>query len=242
MPLSIVKHKSYNLKLPAFNCDYSLKDDCPKPFNLFCQGFRFIVFCAKPGLGKTSLLISCLTDKKIFKKTYNHVIVVIPKSSRNSISKNPFKDLPENQIFDDLSSLDTIHSMLEQFAMEGETTLLLIDDQQTWLKLPAISMILNGIIANRRHLRVSIVLCVQTFNMIPLKTRKLINVMLTWKPNKKEWKSITEELLDESDSVANEIYDYAFKRDNADGHKWLLIDTTSGKLFSQYDEIKTNTS
>ena len=239
--VSIRKHKSYPLSLPKFLCDFKIKDkdNVPVPFNLFVEGFRFIVFCARPGLGKTSLLVSCLTDSKIFKKTYNHVMVCMPASSRNSLKKNPFKDLPDGQLFDDLDELGKIHKMLEDFSNAGESSLLLIDDMQAYLKRPDVSQALNAIIANRRHLKVTIVTCLQTFNMLPLKTRKLINILVCWKPQRKEWKSITEELLDEPDHVCNEIYEYAFKKDNADGHKWLLIDTTSGSIFSMFDELIT---
>ena len=147
--------------------------------------------------------------------------------------------MPDGQLFDDLEQLDSIHRMLESFSNSGESSLLLIDDMQTYLKQPDISRELNGIIANRRHLRTTVVVCLQTMNMLPLKTRKLINVLVCWKPQKQEWKSICGELLDEPDSTCNEIYNYSFKTDNADGHRWLLIDTNSGRIFSEYDELIT---
>ena len=235
--INITKHKKYQLSLPKFLCDFRLKDNVPQPFDLLLDGFRFIVFSSRPGLGKTSMLVSCLTDTKIFKKTFNHVLVCMPTSSRSSLKKNPFEDLPPEQLFDDLGDVGKIKSMLEGFASEQETSLLLIDDMQAYLKLPDVARVLNGIIANRRHLRTTIVVCLQCFNMLPLKTRKLINVLVTWKPQKKEWKSISDELLDQPDQVCGEIYKYAFKRNNEGGHAWLLIDTNTSKVWSQYDEI-----
>lgn len=91
MPIEIKKHKSYNLKLPQFLCDYPFKKDVPTPFDLMLNGFKFIVFCAKPGMGKTSLLVSCLLGSKITRKTFNNVLVCMPETSRNSLKENPFR-------------------------------------------------------------------------------------------------------------------------------------------------------
>lgn len=116
----------------------------------------------------------------------------------------------------------------------------MIDDLQSSLKRPDVSNLINRIVSNRRHLRTGILTCLQNYNLLPLSSRKLINILVTWKPSIKEWETISDEQLDCSEEQKKEIYDYAFKRDNADGHSWLLIDSTSGRVFSMYDEIKTS--
>jgi hypothetical protein len=237
--LIITKHKPYTLKLPQFLCDYNLKDDVPVPFNLMLNGFKFIVFCGKPGMGKTSMLVSCLLDSKILKKTFHNVYVCMPTTSRNSLKQNPFKKHDPDKLFDNLDGLDILSHQLEHNASEGESNLLIIDDLQSYLKRPDINTVLNRICANRRHTRTCVILCLQNYNLLPLSTRKLINVLVTWKPSVKEWESISTEMIDSPDDVRQQIYDYAFKRDNTDGHAWLLIDSGSGKTFAMYDEIKT---
>lgn len=240
MTIEIKKHKPYSLKLPQFLCDYPLKKDVPQPFDLMLTGFKFIVFCAKPGMGKTSLLVSCLLDSKIVRKTFNNVLVCMPETSRNSLKKNPFKDHDPSKLYENLDELQQIYNQLTFNAGNGETTLLVIDDLQSSLKRPDVSNLINRIIANRRHVRCSIVVCLQNYNLLPLSSRKLINVLVTWKPSVKEWETISDEMLDCTEEQKKEIYDYAFKRDNEDGHAWLLIDSTSGRVFSMYDEISTN--
>jgi hypothetical protein len=241
MHITIKKHQKHNLKLPQFLCDYPLKKDVPPPFDLMLTGFKFIVFCAKPGMGKTSLLVSCLLDSKIMRKTFNHVFVCMPRSSRASLKKNPFDKHDESKLFDDLDSLSEIYQMLEHNSGEGETSLLVIDDLQSSLKRPDINLMINRIASNRRHLKTSIIICLQNYNLLPLSSRKLINILVTWKPSVKEWESISDEMIDHSDKVKEEIYEYAFKRNNDDGHNWLLIDTISGRMFAMFDEIQ-NTS
>lgn len=235
MHLSVVHHKPYKLKMPQFVCDFVLKES-PKPFDRLTAGFRFIVLTGRPGSGKTSLLISCLLDSKILKKTFNNVICVMPESSRQSLKRDPFKDLDPSKLFGDLEDIDKIFKMVEYNAGQNESSLIIIDDMQSYLKMPAVSTVLNHIIANRRHLRTSVIVLMQTYNLIPLKTRKLINCLVTFRPVKKEFQSICEELLDTSDQkIQEEIYKYAF-RDKGE-HAWLLIDVSSGRLFSEFDEI-----
>lgn len=173
MKLVVSKHKPYSLKIPEFMCDKIIKD-APVPFNLFLTGYRFIVLCGRPGSGKTSLLISCLLDSKIFKKTYNHVYLFMPTSSRNSLKNNPFKKHDPSKMYDSLDDLHSVYASLEQNTAEGESSLIIVDDLQAQLKRPDINILVNRICANRRHLKCTVIICLQNYNLLPLSTRKLL--------------------------------------------------------------------
>ena len=70
-----------------FTVDGSLNDNLNKyPMLSNSNGYRFTCFIGKPGSGKTSLLVSFLTSKKVFKKVFHHVYVVMPTTSRNSMN------------------------------------------------------------------------------------------------------------------------------------------------------------
>ena len=60
------------------------------------NNFGFTGVIGKPGSGKTSLVISMLTSKKenrVFRKVFDNVLLVMPTCSRESMKKNPFKNL-----------------------------------------------------------------------------------------------------------------------------------------------------
>ena len=96
--ITLKKNKHINLKTPEFTCDLNpigehLNEyDMLKHFN----NYGFNAFIGKPGSGKTLLLISMLTGKKkdrVFIKTLGHILLVMPKSSRESMKGNIFKNI-----------------------------------------------------------------------------------------------------------------------------------------------------
>ena len=76
------------------------------------------VFLGRPGSGKTSLLVSMLTSKgkdRVLYKGYNHIILVMPTSSRASLKKNIFEHHPAEKCFDklDIESISKIYEMVQ---------------------------------------------------------------------------------------------------------------------------------
>lgn len=235
MTITIKKHPEYDLRRPKFLCDHILKDDAPTPFDMLVNGYKFICIVGGSGMGKTSLLVSCLLDKRILKKTYENVIAVIPETSRKSMKKDPFVDLHPEKLFDSLDDIENIFQLVSSYSSQGESSLIVIDDQQSYLKQYDISNILNHIIANRRHLKTTIIVLLQTYNLLSLKTRKLINTLITFRPTKKEWKSISEECLEYDDDTNNQIFKLAFPHDQ--NYKWLLIDLQTQRVFANFNEL-----
>ena len=95
------------------------------------NSYSFTCVIGRPGSGKTSLVICFLTgkaDKKVFRKVFNHVVVVMPSSSRNSMKKNPFKNHPPEKLFEELTyeTISTIYENLLESSENKQKTLLIL--------------------------------------------------------------------------------------------------------------------
>jgi len=163
MTLQIKKNKALKLDIPEFICDGGLSDhlneyDMLKHLN----AYTFDVLIGKPGSGKTSLMVSLLNGKgknRVYRKVFNHILVVMPSTSIASMKKNIFEKLPNENMYDELTmdSIEDIYDKLLQSSEENENTLLILDDIGASLKDKEIQKILKKIIYNRRHLKVKIV-------------------------------------------------------------------------------------
>ena len=158
-----------------------------------------MVFCGKSRSGKSSLITSILTNRRIYRNAFHNVIICIPKHSFSSMSEkdNPFLALDKEKVYHDFNYdvLDHIYNQIVTYACEEEDTLLLIDDYASELKNGDLLKLLNSLVNNRRHLRLSIWMSVQTYKSIPLSNRKTINVLVLFKcSNKAEIKAIWEEM------------------------------------------------
>lgn len=236
MKITVKKGQPLHLKRPTFLCDHVLKDNVPSPFHHLIEGFKFVVFCGRPGSGKTSFLFSLFKDKRCLRKAFNNVVVVMPQQSLNSIKKkdNIFKDISDEKFYTSLEDIDKIREQVKMYAEEGENSVIIIDDMMSSLKDSCIEKILCDIVANRRHYRCSIFLTSQIYERIPLKVRKLINILVVFfKPSKKEVNMLFDEQLEQKDDVADEIYKRAFNKQ----YDFLMIIPEKQKIYVNYDEI-----
>jgi len=108
---------NYNFKPVQFNCDEVLAKHIKEPFP---NRSFFWAIVGRPGSGKTSLLINCLTGKKsdrVYNKVFDKILYVCPSNSRKSIKNNPFDDLPDEQKFEkfDESVVKAIEQIREEF-------------------------------------------------------------------------------------------------------------------------------
>ena len=72
--------------------------------------------------------------------------------------------------------LEKKFNQIVEYAPDEEDTLLLIDDYAIELKNYDVLKLLNNLVNNRRHLRLSIWMSVQTYKSIPLSNCKTINL------------------------------------------------------------------
>ena len=121
----------------------------------------------------------------MYRNAFHNVILCIPMHSFQSMSPadNPFLALDKEKIYHDFSYdiLEQIFNQIMGYSQEEEDTLLLIDDFASELKNGDVLKLLNSLVNNRRHLRLSIWMGVQTYKSIPLSNRKTINTLVLLK-------------------------------------------------------------
>ena len=218
--MKIVEHKNPNdlvLDPPTFNCDKPLVKRDISPFE---NKSFFTVYAGCAGAGKTSTVIASLTNKKIYRKAFHNVFIVMPRTSRASLKKDPFQYLKQSNIYDELD-YETLLSIYEKITDQTcdedgnyDNNLLVVDDMTQFLKSNIIQKTLNNLILNRRHLHLSICLMVQYWNSIPLCLRKNVSsVVLCNRPtNKSESDNIIDELLHLDRKKAEALINYTFKK------------------------------
>jgi GTPase SAR1 family protein len=179
--ITIKRNKHIKLDIPNFLCDENAVGDHLNghPLLKLLNVYGFLCVIGRPGMGKTSLTISFITQKqpKIYRKTHHHIIILMPSHSIASMKNNPFKQLPEENIIHELNddTIDGIKSKIEKYASDDEKTLLYIDDMTADLKKTKhIIDVMKSLIYNRRHLKLNIIITAQSFSNIPLDIRKNI--------------------------------------------------------------------
>jgi hypothetical protein len=237
--ITLKKNKKLNLDIPEFTCDGGVADHLNEyEMMKHLNGFYFTGIIGKPQSGKTSLLVSWLTGrkkKKVFRKVFNHVIVVMPSTSRNSMKKNVFEDHDPSKMFDDLDlpTITNIYDRLETSSGNKESTLLILDDVGASLKNNEIQKLLRKIIFNRRHLKVAIIILLQSYKSIPLEVRKLFNNIIMFKPSKVEFENLFEELFETDKDNSIDIMNYVFKKP----HDYLFLNVDSQRYYKDFDEL-----
>ena len=240
--MRITERKSnIKLSLPKFSCDGILSPQIQAPLP---NKHHTWVFSGKPGSGKTSLAISLLTSrgkKKQYRGVFDHIFVIMPNSSLNSLQRNPFKDHDEDKIFHELTEevLDTITARLQDNASYYENSLILCDDFASSLKDGAILKALNHLAHNRRHYRVSLWFLVQGTRFLPRSFRRLITHLALWKFNHQdEMKQIKEEFSPLPSKQMDEVFRYAFK----EKHDFLYFDLEKQKLYRNFNKLIISSS
>jgi GTPase SAR1 family protein len=236
MTLEIKKNKSLKLDLPQFICDDGINPklneyDMLSHFNKYC--FNGVI--GKPASGKTSLIMSWLSSKKVFRKMFNHVLIVMPTSSINSMKKNPFKDHDEDKMYNELNlqSITSIYNRLEEASADGQNTLLILDDVGASLRNKDIKTIMRKIIYNRRHLKCQIIVLLQSFLSLEKEIRKLFNNVIMFKPSKVEFENLFEELFETNKDVALDVMNLAYD----EPHNYIMLNVDTQKIYKKYDEI-----
>lgn len=239
MSIEIKKNKALKLDIPEFICDGGIGEHLKKYDMLnHLNGYTFDIFSGKPGSGKTSLMVSFLSgkkDKRIYRKVFNHVLLVMPSTSINSMKKNIFKNHDSSKMFNelDLETIEKIFQSLETASQEGENTLLIMDDIGATLKNNDIQKVFRKIIYNRRHLKVKVVILVQSFLSLPKEIRKLLNNIFMFKPSKVEFENLFDELFETNKDLAIDIMNVGYEKP----HDYLMLNVDTQKIYKAFDEI-----
>jgi GTPase SAR1 family protein len=234
--LKLKNNKKPNLNIPSFSVDNKLKDklDNIEIFKLMNKS-HFALFLGKAGSGKSSLVISFLNSKDAFKKCFHKVFLFCPANSRSSIKDDFWENnLEAEQIYDDLTidNLIDVYSKIEQDALQGFKSLIILDDVQKNLKGDCEKFLLH-IINNRRHNRICIWICCQNYKTIPLQVRLTLTDLFIFKVGKQEIENIYEELTEIDKNKFNIITNNAYKNLG----DFIYLNCLSQRLFNNWDEI-----
>ena len=150
---------------------------------------------------------------------------------------NPFLALDPEKIYHEFNYeiLEHIYNQIIDYASNEEDTMLLIDDFASELKNGDLLKLLNSLINNRRHLRLSVIMSVQTYKSIPLSNRKTINILVLFKiTNKAEIRAIWEEMSFLSKETFFDLFMYVFKKP----FDYLVIDRDNNEYYRKWNKIE----
>lgn len=240
--LQLLHHEAPQLRIPSFAVDGKL---APKlddyELSSLLNRSHCAAFVGRAGSGKTSMAVSMLQSKDLFKKVFTQILVCMPATSRASLKKNPFELLPPGQIFDELTlpNLETMFAMAQAEAKKEGSTLIIFDDCQSAMKLTAIERLLVHMNNNRRHQRMCLWICCQNLIKLPRSLRMGLTNLFLFSVSKADMGQIHEELLEISEPVWMRVCKL-FKADKAKpGHErdFLFIDVRDQRFFLTWSEI-----
>ena len=237
--IKIIKNPDVPLMIPKFLCDDKcVGDHLQEPLLKLLNVYGFLCVIGRPGSGKTSLAISLITQKKpkVYRKTHHHVLIIKPQNSINSLKKNPFKVLPEENIYNELDNgtIEDIYNKIDDYSKKDEKTILFIDDMTADLKKSKFIIdTFKKLVFNRRHLKLNIIIIAQSFVNVPLDLRKNIQNMIMFKPPKKELEIVFNELFESKKDMFMDVLRLAFD----EKHNFLFLNVPSQRLFKNFDEL-----
>ena len=242
-PNQLSLHNSKN------NLDKELCKDLPEPLPNY-SGFSMLIIGAS-GSGKTTALYSMLTARKSkgvrqsYLKCFHKIYVVSPTIANNSIKNDPFKKLPEEQIYRKLTLevLEKLEEEIHNNREEGMNSVIIFDDVGSQLrKSAAIDKKLTQMIQNRRHDFCSYFILLQKFRDAGTGIRNNISHFMTFKPkNRLERESIVNELLPFKQNKSESLLNYVFEND--DKFSFLFVDmslkkTNKFKFYKKFNELE----
>lgn len=197
--MRILPHIPPKLNRPQFKCDEILSEKLvDKPILKHLNKSFVCAFIGRAGSGKSTMMISFVQSRGVYRKVFDQIFVFMPSSSRDSLKDNIFNVLPRKQLHEGITfeSLQEVYNQLLENTEDKKRTLIIFDDVQSYMKDPEISTALLHIIANRRHLRCSIMMCIQNYVKMPLDVRKSITHLFIFNVSKEEKQKIYEELVE----------------------------------------------
>ena len=236
---------NYDIQKIGFNVDDKFNDIIKEPFP---NHSFFMTVLGPPKSGKTNLLINMITNKKIYKKVFDKIILVMPTTSVKSIKNNIFDDLPTDQHFNELSpdvflkirsvrdEFDKLEELEKEKKKKPKTRRMLVifDDVLSQLKDPENYNLLVSLSTRYRHLRVSIILLAQYLRNIPKPMRSQISHLVAFKmPNEMDKKILREEYialkLNEFVKLVNFVYQ--------NPHDFLFVDLYNNAFYKNLSKI-----
>lgn len=198
--------------------------------------------------GKTSLILSLLSHKSLYKNYFHNIFLISPSSSDgkmkqliNEIDKDGkyYKDLTESNIQTIISYIKGEQQKIKQ--TEKKTgkkhppiyNLLILDDVVADLPRSFKKNIITSLFLNARHINLSTMIVSQVYKGIPSQIRKQTDIIYTFPVIESEIEAMNTDF-----KVPKEIFDLAFKEE--DDHPFLTINVVSKnkpRYFRKFDKI-----
>ena len=242
--MTTIEEKEFEKKIivsgQKFSCD-DIDDTIPAP--LPKKGGFAILVVGKPGMGKSSLILSLVCKSgKAFNRKFDKVFLWSP--SLVTMENDPFEMIPDEQKFEE-ATLENIQEVLDEIKDSGEKVLFIFDDVIADIRGKGkgqIENLLQKIFFNRRHLAgaggsVSIIATSQTYNKIDPKLRKTSSQLILYRnPQKKELESIFEEVILIPKKEFFDVLKYVYDKP----HNFMFIDTTlpdNEMIFKNFNQL-----
>ena len=253
MEIREIKQDKLSVKSSANNLDGKL-GDLPRPLP-DTSGFNFCII-GSPGSGKTSLLYSIMTRKKVkgvrqsYRQLFDRIYVISPTIGAKSMKDDPFSKLPDDQRHKELTLelLMELEKTLEKNRKDELHSVCIFDDVGSQLrKNQRIDKKLTQLVQNRRHLFCSTFFLVQKYKDLGTGLRSAISHLVTFRPKSlPERDAILTELVPLPIKQSIEILDYVFEGDDKkDKYSFFLVDmslrdSSKYKYYKNFNELIFN--
>jgi len=165
-------------------------------------------------------------------RIYHNIYLFQPSHSRASMKDDIFDSISNK--YDELT-YENLENVINQIKVEDPRycNCVIFDDQGAYLKDKSTKKLLKELIYNRRHLRTSIFFLCQTFLSVEKDIRKLFSNLFVFRVSKKELELIFDELVEQAKEMVLPISKLVYDQP----YNFLFINTDSGRLFKNFDEI-----
>jgi GTPase SAR1 family protein len=233
--ITIKKNSKPDLTVCKMNCDKELHTKLNKyelTSYLNCHSTNLLI--GKPRSGKTSMLYSLFKHKDLLRKCYHTIYLFQPSHSRVSMKDKIFDKLPDNQKIEELS-YESLAIVLDEIknAPSNENHCIIFDDMTAYLKNKDTLLLFKELIFNRRHLHTSIFMLVQSWYSVPKDIRKMWSNIFVFRVSKQEMEVIMDEVVEQKKDLALDIVKIVYDKP----YNFLFINTDSGKLYRNFDEL-----
>jgi len=213
------------------NLDKPLAPDIPSPLPNY-SGFNMLI-TGSSGSGKSTFLYSVMSKRKkngirqSYRGVFDKVYIISPTMGKDSIKNDPFKTIPENQIWRSLTKdgLDELDEVLDENRKEGFNSIVILDDVGSQIKKSAaIEKKLTSMMQNRRHQFTSYITLLQRLRDANTGIRNNLSHFVTFRPkNRPESEAITNELMPFDNKRNTQILTHIFDNENA-RFPFMLVD------------------